>query len=163
MVVRLFGQGDDPGRPRPLLVADEKGVFAGLVAEIGDGFAVGRPGRLTLRARRRVGDVADVPFLHRHGDDLAAGLEDGALAAGGDVGVEDEFAGRDIPRTAQDALAGNVDDQLPDRPLLEQVQVALALKDNGSVMDAERLDVNAGVAGKRLDLLAARMDSDRDS
>src|SRR5207245_1680744 len=57
-----------------LLVAEVELVLARLVGEIGDLFAVGRPGRIALGDGGSVGQVADLALLGRQRQDLAVSL-----------------------------------------------------------------------------------------
>ncbi len=57
-------------------------VFTAGVREVGDPLAVGAPGRIPLADAGGAGEVADLPLLGRHGEDVAAGLEQGPYAGG---------------------------------------------------------------------------------
>ena len=96
-VVVVAGVGaevDDGGGLEAGLVAEEELVLAGLIGEVGDGFAVGAPGGVALGGAGGVGEVAGVSFFRGDGEDLAVGLENGAGAGGGECGVFD-FVGAD--------------------------------------------------------------------
>src|SRR5689334_7537399 len=62
------------------LIFQVKGVFTGLIREVGDPFSVGRPGRVALRKSRSAGQIAHIPFFRGDGENLATGLEYSALS-----------------------------------------------------------------------------------
>jgi len=90
---RIGAKVDDFGCAEAVLVANEELVFAGCVAEVGDGFAVGRPVGIAFGGSGSSGEVAGVAFFGGDGEDVSVGLEDGARAGGGDVGVADFLRG----------------------------------------------------------------------
>ena len=65
-----------------VLAAHIELVLPGFIGDIGNGFAVRRPDGRPLVGARGVGEVAEVAFLGRDGDDLAAKLKNGAGAGG---------------------------------------------------------------------------------
>ena len=72
------------------MISDIELVFAGGVAEIRDGFAVGGPGGIALGGVGGVGEVARIALLGGNGEDVAVGFKRGARAGGRDIGVEDQ-------------------------------------------------------------------------
>ncbi len=163
----------------PLAVrrADAEPVLAPFIREPGDRAAVGRPGGPTVVDAGRLGQVAGVSLLGRHGDDLAAVLEHGAGAAGRNVGAADELRrALQVSRAQLGQVRGHADPQ--PRALrcggVEQVEVARPLVDQpaparGHVEDREVAEggqladgFRFGVVGEQVVLaVAVRAEVDR--
>ncbi len=107
---RRGAESDAAGFAGAVLRCQMQRVLAGGVGQPirqpGEGLAVRGPGRIAVGSRRGVGQVADVALLGWHGEDVATGGEDGALAAGRDAGGGDLL--RDVgparPHAGQVAL-----------------------------------------------------------
>src|SRR6185437_1630380 len=59
-------EGNPAHGARTVLRADGQIVLPGLIGEVGDGLAVGRPGRLTVHRAGTVGEVLDAALPGRH-------------------------------------------------------------------------------------------------
>ena len=127
----------------------------GLVREVGDGLAVGRPGRVALHDARRSRQVPDVALLGRDGQDLAAGLEHGPGAVRRDGGRGDARADLDVvrPDLGQVALERDRDGLGRARGRVEQAEGAELLDDDPAGAGRGRLEVEAVVPQGLLDLL----------
>ncbi len=136
-----------------------QGVFARLVGEIGHRPAVRRPGRVALHDPRRPGQVADVAFFGRHGQDLAAGLEDGPGAVRRQAGRRDAAADFDVvrPDLGQVALQRDGNGRGPARGRVEEVQGAELLDDDAAGAGRGRLEVQAAVRQGLVDLFRGRV------
>ncbi len=77
--------------------AHAKLVFPAAIAEVGHLLAVRREGGKALGHAGGGREVEDVALFRRHREDLAAGLEDRALALGREVRVADQAAGVLLP------------------------------------------------------------------
>ncbi len=93
----------------------------------------------------RLGEVARISLLGRHGDDLAAVLEHGALAGGRDVGRADGLGVADATGTRLGQVGGHADLE-PGRMArvlrVEEVKVSRLLVDHlararGGALDRE--------------------------
>src|SRR5262245_10942154 len=126
-----------------VLAAEMQRIFARLIGEVGDPFAIGRPGRATLHDARRVGQVADVALFGGHGKDFAARLEDGSRAGGGEFRPRDAVADFHIARShlRQIARDANVQFLRLARFQVEEIQGAELLVDNRARPRCRCLDV----------------------
>src|SRR6185369_10488370 len=69
-----------PGLAVAVLLADVQLIFAAGVGEVGDRLAVRRPRGIALGGVVGAREVADVPLLEWHGEDVAARFEHGPHA-----------------------------------------------------------------------------------
>ena len=74
---RRIAEGEFLRLGQGALIAQVQLIFARFIGEVGDPFAVGRPGRIALGHAGCVGHVADGSLFRGHGEDFAAGFEDG--------------------------------------------------------------------------------------
>ncbi len=118
-------------------------VLAPGVAPHRDVRAVGRPCGEALGGARCAAQVEDHSVPGRHREDLAAGLEDGALAGGRDVRPLDEVGGVDLPRPDPGEIGDQVDLHLDGALVLEPhpVQPAAGLEDHVGGSDRGEGDV----------------------
>ena len=101
-------------RAQAVLIADGELVFAGLVGEIGDGFAVGRPCRIAVGNGRTARDIANVTLVGGHGENLSPGFENGPRAGRGNAEVLNAL-GFDFGevRAHRFDVSGNVNGDVP--------------------------------------------------
>src|SRR5579883_2946483 len=155
VVVAVAGEGDRARRRETVLRFDDKLILAGAVAEIGDVLAVRGPGGIALGGAGRMGEIADIALFGGYGEDLAAGLDEHALAGGGDAEIG--HAGGDIlpARHHPGEVAGGGDgyDVLLAGFGIELVNVAGLLEDHGVGAGVEGFHVEIGEVGELGELL----------
>src|ERR1700689_2896292 len=83
----LFTEDDFLYFAQAALRGEMQGIFARFIGEIGDGLAVGRPGRIALHHRGGIGEVANVAFFRGYGQYFSARLENRARSGGRDMGI----------------------------------------------------------------------------
>ncbi len=107
-----IAQGNFPHFARPALIADVEGVFARLIGQVSDRLAIRRPGWVPLDHGRSSGQIANIAFFGRHGEDLAAGGKDRPGAGRGEGGGLD-LLGLDLLEVGSDfrQIARNADVQ----------------------------------------------------
>ena len=105
----LVIEPDLPRRLHAQRVADVQLVFAALLGEVGNPLSVRRPRRIALHYPRRCGEVSRVALLGRHGEDVAASLEQGSRPGRRDVRVGEPASDVDETRAQLRHVARQLD------------------------------------------------------
>ncbi len=142
-----------------VLGGDVQRVLAGGVGEVGDLPAVRRPRGAALVRPGGARQIARVPFLARHGDDLAAELEHRPRAGRRERGVADVARAFDESRPRFAQVRGNADRQRPRRrgAGVEHVQPARLLVDDPPAAGRRAEDGKVVVPGQLPDRLRLRV------
>jgi len=132
-------------------------VLAAGVGDVGDPLAVGRPDRRAVVDAGGAGQVADGALLGRDGEDVAAGVEHGALAVGTDVEIVDVLLDVGEPAPGDGAVGGHADGHLGRllRGQVEPVDPAAVLEHDGGVAERRELDIERVIVGELAGLLGA--------
>ena len=75
-----------------ILLFDVQIVLAGRVGEIGDGQAIGRPGRVTIHRAGAIRQIADIAFFGGHRQNLAAAFKRRSRAGGRNAALREASA-----------------------------------------------------------------------
>src|SRR5260221_7870314 len=121
-------------RSDPVLRLYIQSIFTRAVAEVRDEFSIGRPRWVAFGRTARICKVANVTFLRRNGEYLAAGLDQHALSGGRNFeirhSIADVFPSRHHPRKIARDI--NVDDVFLARFWIELMNVTCLLENDGS-------------------------------